>query len=37
MREDDLVLLNQLGEDLIQTLSNDKTKTQKLNEINKLQ
>ncbi|WP_266096745.1 hypothetical protein [Acinetobacter terrae] len=37
MSEDDLVLLNQLVEDLIQKLSNDKVQTQKLEEIAKLQ
>lgn len=37
MSEDDLVLLNQLAENLIQTLSNDKAQTQKLEEIAKLQ
>ena len=36
MSEDDLVLLNSLAEDLIQTLSNDKVQTQKLEEIAKL-
>lgn len=37
MSEDDLVLLNQLAEDLIQTLSNDRAQAQKLEEIAKLQ
>ncbi|MGS0707408.1 AI-2E family transporter [Acinetobacter sp. ANC 3781] len=37
MSEDDLLLLNQLADDLIQTLSSDKAQTQKLEEISKLQ
>ena len=37
MSEDDLVLLNQLADDLIQTLTSDKAQTQKLEEIAKLQ
>ncbi|WP_289707697.1 hypothetical protein [Acinetobacter terrae] len=37
MREDDLVLLNKLAEDLIQMLSNDKSQTQQLEEVAKLQ
>lgn len=37
MSEDDLVLLNQLAEDLMQTLSNDKSQTQQLEEVAKLQ
>jgi GAF domain-containing protein len=37
MNEEDLVLLNQLAEDLIQTLSNDRAQAQKLEEIAKLQ
>jgi hypothetical protein len=36
MSKDDLVLLNQLAEDLIQTLSNDKMKIKKLNQISVL-
>jgi len=32
-----LVLLNQLAEDLMQTLSNDKAQTQQLEEVAKLQ
>lgn len=37
MSDDDLILLNQLADDLIQTLSNDKAQKQKLEEIAKLQ
>src|SRR5690606_20104838 len=37
MSEDDLLLLNQLADDLIQTLTSDKAQTQKLEEIAKLQ
>ncbi len=37
MSEEDLVLLNQLADDLIQTLTSDKAQTQKLEEIAKLQ
>lgn len=37
MSDDDLVLLNELADDLIQTLSNDKAKAQKLEEITKLE
>lgn len=36
MSEDDLVLLNRLAEDLMQTLSNDKAQTQQLEEVAKL-
>ncbi|QIO06780.1 AI-2E family transporter [Acinetobacter shaoyimingii] len=37
MSEDDVVLLNELADDLIETLSNEKTRQQKLEEIGKLQ
>lgn len=37
MSKDDLVLLNQLAEDLMQTLSNDRAQTQQLEEVAKLQ
>ena len=37
MSEDDLVLLNELANDLVHTLSNDKARSEKLEEISKLQ
>ncbi|QIO08087.1 AI-2E family transporter [Acinetobacter lanii] len=37
MTEDDLILLNELAEELMRTLSHEKTKHQKLEEIAKLQ
>ena len=37
MSKDDLVLLNQLAEDLMQTLSNDRAQPQQLEEVAKLQ